>query len=107
MAKYSKEFRDVLLEAAIDFISYTNVEEIATVIYTDETKEVINKKMNIKNREDFKDYISRALKKPMKQAEMAMDIIVSSVMGTLLRKDKNELVSFVQKYYDPKFTGDI
>jgi len=97
-----QEHIDKLYEAIVEMAIYQEPETIVEEFY-DKDPETIEKKTNVKSKEEFLRYIKKANSMSMKMAEYATENIISSIFKVARKMQPKEIERIIRNYYDSEF----
>ena len=91
-----------LLEIASSYMSYTDSEDVANLIY-DEYQAEIYANLNIKTKNDFIAILGDDKQFELKELENACNFTIDLIVKFLEKLSQDKLVSFAREHYDENF----
>jgi len=92
-----------LLEIANDYITFTDSDEVAELLYDDYQTEIYAN-LNIKTKDDFIAILGDDKLYTLKELENACNVALDLTVKYLSKLSDKELISFVRKHYDEDFS---
>jgi len=97
---------DTLLEIASEYISYTDSDEVAELLYDDYQTEIYAN-LNIKTKGDFIAILGDDKQYSLRELENACNLAVDITVKYLSKLNNKEFVSFAQKHSDEDFSLSV
>jgi len=92
-----------LLEIASEYISYTDSNEVAELLYDDYQAEIYAN-LNVKTKGEFIAILGDDKQYSLKELKNACNLAVDITVKYLGKLSDKELISFAQKHYDENFS---